>query len=75
MLTYIDSTSLKQNLPQSKLFKISSTKFSLDILMLYEFKLYFHSNFHMKLNNDDLIMQVNIVGYKSLVMKENDFLI
>ena len=43
--------------------------------MLYEFKLYFHSNFHMKLINDDLIMQVNIVGYESHVMKENDFLI
>ena len=43
--------------------------------MLYEFKLYFHSNFQMKVINDDLIMQVNIVGYKSHVMKENDFLI
>ena len=40
--------------------------------MLYEFKLYFHSNF---LNNDDLIIWLNIVGYKSHVIKENDILI
>ena len=45
--------------------------------MLYEFKLYFHSNFHMHLSNNDLIdlIQFNIVGYKSHVIKENDLLI
>ena len=43
--------------------------------MLYEFKLYFHSNFHMYLNNDDLIIQVNIVGHKNHVIKENNLLI
>ena len=40
--------------------------------MLYEFKLYFHSNIHMQLNNDDFIIRFNIVGYKSHVIKEND---